>query len=66
MFQEFHQGNEWLVLPVIALVFFFAFFLAVLWRVAFGMRDARKLEHLASLPLSDAREPDSRKEPFHG
>ena len=41
MFQEFFRGNEWLELPVIALVFFFVFFLAVVWRVAFRMRDPR-------------------------
>jgi cbb3-type cytochrome oxidase subunit 3 len=66
MFQEFFRGNEWLELPVIALVFFFVFFLAVVWRVAFRMRDTRKLHELASLPFADERRPEPRKESTHG
>ncbi len=66
MFQEFFRGHEWLTLPLIALVFFFVFFVGVLARVAFGMRDARQVERLAALPFADEREGATRKEPNHG
>ena len=66
MFQEFFRGNEWLELPVIALVFFFVFFLAVVWRVVFRMRDARQLDELASLPFADEQRPEPRKDRTHG
>ena len=66
MLQEFFHGNEWLSLPLVALVFFFVFFLAVLWRVCFRMRDPRELEKLAGLPFADEARHASRKEPDHG
>ena len=62
MFQEFFRGNEWLELPVIALVFFFVFFLAVVWRVAFRMRDPRKLQEL----VLEGQRGEHRKESTHG
>ena len=52
MFQQYYQGNEWLSLPLVALVFFFVFFLGVLVRVFFGMRDRRQVEELATLPFA--------------
>jgi cbb3-type cytochrome oxidase subunit 3 len=66
MFQEFFRGNEWLELPVIALVFFFVFFLAVVWRVVFRMRDASRVNELACLPFADERQSEPRKEHTHG
>ncbi len=66
MFQDFFRGNEWLELPLIALVLFFAFFLAVVWRVAFRMRDPRRVEQLARLPFDDERRPESPEEHHHG
>ncbi|MBK7644980.1 MAG: CcoQ/FixQ family Cbb3-type cytochrome c oxidase assembly chaperone [Planctomycetes bacterium] len=66
MFQEFFRDSEWLHLPLIALVFFFVFFLAVLARVFFGMRDPHKLERLSAMPLGELHEPDSRTESTHG
>jgi cbb3-type cytochrome oxidase subunit 3 len=66
MFQDFFRGNEWLELPLIALVFFFVFFLAVLWRVAFRMRDRRRVEQLAALPFDDGEAQGPRKEHHHG
>lgn len=55
MYQEFFRHSEWLSLPLVALVFFFLFFLGVLTRVAFGMRDRRRLDELASLPFRSDR-----------
>lgn len=51
MFQEYFQGNEWLALPLLSLVFFFGWFLVVLWRVAFRMRDRAQVDRLAALPF---------------
>ena len=69
MLQEFYHGNEWLSLPLVTLVFVFLFFVAVLIRVIFGMRDANQVERLARLPFDpDATREggDSRREANHG
>lgn len=66
MFQDYFRGHEWLVLPMIALVFFFVFFVGVLLRVAFGMRDANQVQSLAALPFDDESDRTPRKEPNHG
>ena len=52
MLQSHFDGSEWLILLLIALVFFFVFFLGVLVRVFFGMRDRRQVEELATLPFA--------------
>lgn len=51
MYQQYYRTSEWLTLPLVTLVFFFVFFLAVLARVAFGMRDRRRLDEVATLPF---------------
>jgi len=56
MLQSHFQGSEWLTLPLIALVFFFVFFLGVLVRVIFGMRDRRRVDELATLPFTSENE----------
>jgi hypothetical protein len=56
MFQEFYRTSEWLTLPLVTLVFFFLFFVGVLIRVVFGMRDRRQVERLARLPFASERE----------
>ena len=66
MFQDFFRGHEWLVLPLIALVFFFVFFVGVLLRVAFGMRDSNQVQRLAALPFDDQSARATSKEPNHG
>jgi len=66
MFQDYFKDSEWLSLPLIALVFFFVFFVAVLARAVFGMRDRREVERLAALPLSDAMLTGTREDPSHG
>ncbi len=66
MFQDFFRGNEWLELPLIALVFFFVFFLAVVWRVVFRMRDPRRIAELARLPFDDEGRSESPEEHTHG
>lgn len=66
MFQGYYQGNEWLALPVVALVFFFVFFLVVVWRVLFRMRDRSQTDHMAMMPLADEHATKARKEAAHG
>lgn len=51
MYQEHFQGSPWLWMPLVSLVFFFLFFMAVLLRVTFGMRDRGRVDELASLPF---------------
>jgi hypothetical protein len=58
MYQQYFKDSEWLSLPLVALVFFFLFFIGVLVRVVFGMRDERRVNELASLPFKSDR-PDS-------
>jgi hypothetical protein len=65
MLQEFYKTSEWLSLPQITLVFFFVFFVAVLIRVVFGMRDAGEVDRLAELPFELERENASRQESPH-
>jgi hypothetical protein len=62
MFQQYYQGNEWLSLPLVALVFFFVFFMVVIARVVFGMRDKRRVDELASLPFRSDRPDTSTQE----
>ncbi len=66
MFQEFFKDSEWLSLPLIALIFFFAFFVVVLLRVSFGMRDRRRVDELAALPFDDEGRPAQLEEARHG
>jgi cbb3-type cytochrome oxidase subunit 3 len=51
MFQEYFRDSEWRTLPLVTLVFFFGWFLVVLWRVAFRMRDKEQVDRLAALPF---------------
>jgi hypothetical protein len=66
VFQEFYRSSEWLTLPLIALVFFFAFFVGVLVWVFFGMRDAGRVDRLSDLPFSSEHRRASREESIHG
>lgn len=66
MFQDYFKDSEWLSLPLIALVFFFTFFIAVLARVAFGMRNRSELERIAALPLADDAHAGTREDSNHG
>jgi cbb3-type cytochrome oxidase subunit 3 len=65
MFQQYYRGSEWLDLPLIALVFFFVFFMVVVWRVLFRMRDRQQVNELAMLPLNDSHS-TTRNEADHG
>lgn len=66
MFQEYFRDSEWLALPLVTLVFFFVWFLVVLWRVAFRMRDRSRVDALAAMPLSDEFPPVRSEEAHHG
>lgn len=53
MFQEFFADSTLLGWPLIGLAVFVVSFIAVLIHVVFGLRDADKRHHIASLPLED-------------
>lgn len=63
MFQEFFRDSEWLALPLLALVFFFVWFLVVVWRVIFRMRDRDRVDALAALPFADERSTSRIQDP---
>ena len=62
MYQEHFQGSPWLWLPLISLVFF----MAVLVRVIFGMRDRQRVNELASLPFTADRNSSTHVESSDG
>jgi hypothetical protein len=53
MFQEYFAGSNLLVWPLIGLTVFVLSFAAVILYVVFGLRDPRKRDHIAALPLDD-------------
>lgn len=53
MFQQFFQDSTLLMWPLVGLAVFVLSFIAVVFYVVFGLRDARKRDHIASLPLDD-------------
>ena len=53
MFQQYFADSTLLVWPLIGLAVFVLSFIAVLIYVVFGLRDADKRHHIASLPLDD-------------
>jgi cbb3-type cytochrome oxidase subunit 3 len=53
MFQQFFQDSSLLMWPLVGLAVFLLSFIAVLLHVTFGLRDRRKRDHIASLPLDD-------------
>ncbi|MCB1182770.1 cbb3-type cytochrome c oxidase subunit 3 [bacterium] len=56
MFQEFYAQSEHLVWPLIGLIIFVAIFVGVLAYVFLGLRDRRKIDEIAALPLDDSEE----------
>jgi len=62
VFQDFYETSAWLTLPLVALVFFFLFFVAVLIWVFVGLRDRAKVDRLARLPFETAL-PDHAGDP---
>ena len=51
MYQQFYANNPLLFWPLVGLVIFVVSFAAVLFYVFYGLRDRRKVAHLAALPL---------------
>jgi len=51
MFQDFFSRSDHLVWPLIGLLLFAALFLGVLAYVVFGLRDRKKIDDIAALPL---------------
>ncbi len=56
MYQEFFSGSNLLVWPLVGLVIFVSSFVAVLLYVFIGLRDRKKVDHLAGLPLDASSE----------
>jgi hypothetical protein len=56
MYQEFFSGSNLLVWPLVGLVIFVSSFVAVLLYVFIGLRDRKKVDHLAGLPLDASGE----------
>jgi len=52
MFQEFFSRSTLLVWPLIGLLLSVAFFVGVLAFVFLGLRDRKRIDHLASLPFA--------------
>jgi len=53
MFQEYFADSTLLTWPLVGLAVFVLAFIAVILYVAFGLSDADKRHHIASLPLDD-------------
>ena len=51
MYAEFYASNPLLFWPLVGLVIFLVSFAAVMLYVFIGLRDRRKVDYLASLPL---------------
>ncbi len=54
MYSQFYADNPLLFWPLVGLVVFVISFAAVIVYVTFGLRDKRKVEYLAGLPLESA------------
>lgn len=53
MFQEYFADSTLLTWPLVGLAVFVLSFIAVILYVVFGLRDQKKRDHIASLPLND-------------
>ncbi|MCP4572169.1 MAG: hypothetical protein GY838_07415 [bacterium] len=62
MFQEFYAESSLLIWPLVGLLIFVAVFIGVLAFTFFGLRDKRKLEEIAALPLEPDHGDDDRAE----
>ena len=56
MFAEFYSQNPLLFWPLVGLAIFVVSFTAVLLYVLVGLRDKRKVDYLAALPLESESE----------
>ena len=56
MYQEFYANSEYLIWPLMALIFFVLIFVAVLAYVFLGLRDKNKVNQFAGIPLDDSGE----------
>ena len=62
MYQEFYSGSNLLIWPLIGLLIFVSVFIGVLAYTFFGLRDKKKLEEIAALPLEPDHGDDDRAE----
>lgn len=59
-YREFLAESRHLAWPLAALLLFFVFFLAVVYRLARGLATRQSFDHVAALPLEDDAVPPSR------
>ena len=59
MFAEFYAQSPLLFWPLVGLVIFLISFAAVLFYVLVGLRDKRKVDYMASLPLEPDHQPSA-------
>ena len=62
MFQEFFARSDMLVWPLVGLLIFLAIFAGVLAYTFFGLRDRKKIDEIAALPLADDHATDGQAE----
>jgi len=62
MFQDFFARSEMLIWPLVGLLIFIAIFAGMLAYTFFGLRDRRKIDEIAALPLADDYENDGQAE----
>ena len=60
MFKDFFAQSDYLIWPLIGLLIFMILFVGVLAYVFFGLRDQKKVDEIASLPLFEDSATDSR------
>ncbi len=57
MFHDYFSGSNHLIWPLLGLLIFGSIFIGVLAYVFLGLRDKKKLHHIASLPLAEDDRP---------
>ena len=58
MFQEFYARSEHLIWPLVGLIIFVVIFVGVLAFTFLGLRDRKKIDEIAAMPLDDTSTPD--------
>ena len=62
MFSDWFAQSDLLVWPLVALGIFFIAFVAVLVRLAVGLRRGTRYDHVAALPLEEESSPELHRE----
>lgn len=62
MYQEFYARSDLLVWPLVGMIIFLAVFAGMLAFTFFGLRDRRRIDEIAALPLEPDQGTDSPAE----